>query len=456
MPKLHAIQHRPKIVIAGAGVAGLEALMALRAMVGGTVEIELLSPDVEFSYRQISVGEPFGLGEVRRFDLATIAADHSAHLRADALVGVDLRARVALTVGGLRVGFDYLIVATGARPITVIDGAVRFGGPADRPALEHVLADARAGTVRRLVFAAPPELAWVLPLYELALLTAAWASRCELTLDLALVTPEARPLEAFGQGASDTVAGLLREADIAIHTDCAAERFESRQLVAADGRTIDADAVIALPGLVGREIDGLPHDDRGFIPTDPHGAVRASAGVYAAGDGTAFPIKQGGLAAQQADAVAEAIAAELGAVPAAEPFRPVLRGLLLTASEPRYLRAELDAGVSEVAFRPLWWPPGKVAGRYLAPYLAHRGDPELLRTPLEDREAPAQSESAAQAIADERDAVELLLELAEANARRGSYDFAVKCLDAAEDVGGPLPSAGARKRRQWQQRARTR
>jgi len=302
------------------------------------------------------------------------------------------------------------------------------------------------------VFAAPADLGWILPLYELALLTAAWATRSELELELSIATPEARPLEPFGAGVADTVAGLLAEAGVAVNTQFAAQRLDGRQLIGADEVAIEADAVIALPALAGPSIDGLPHDERGFIPTDPHGAVSAAAGVYAAGDGTTFPIKQGGLAAQQADAVASAIAAELGAVAAAEPFRPVLRGLLLTAAEPRYLRAALGAGVSEVAFRPLWWPPGKVAGRYLAPYLAHHGDPELLREPFADREAPEEAESAAQASAEERDAVELLLELAEANARRGAYDFAIKCLNAAEDVGGPLTAAGARKRRQWEQR----
>ena len=124
MPKLHAIQHRLKILIAGGGVAGLEALIALRAMVGGTVEIELLAPDVEFSYRPIAVAEPFGLGEVRRFDLAAIAADHKAHFRRDALAAVDVRGAAALTTGGLRIGYDYLVVAFGAGRVVAIAGAV--------------------------------------------------------------------------------------------------------------------------------------------------------------------------------------------------------------------------------------------------------------------------------------------------------------------------------------------
>jgi sulfide:quinone oxidoreductase len=87
--------------------------------------------------------------------------------------------------------------------------------------------------------------------------------------------------------------------------------------------------------------------------------------VLAAGDVTDFPLKQGGLATQQADAAAEAILAELGALDDPAPFRPVLRGVLFTDREPVELRgptASADAAA-------LWWPPGKIAGRRLWPYL---------------------------------------------------------------------------------------
>jgi sulfide:quinone oxidoreductase len=92
--------------------------------------------------------------------------------------------------------------------------------------------------------------------------------------------------------------------------------------------------------------------------------------VYAAGDATQFRPKQGGLAAQQADAVAAAIATDLGADTEPMPFRPVLRGLLLTGLTPRYLRSDPASGSSLVDTEPLWWPPAKIVGRYLAPFLA--------------------------------------------------------------------------------------
>ena len=100
-------------------------------------------------------------------------------------------------------------------------------------------------------------------------------------------------------------------------------------------------------------------------------------GVFAAGDATAFPIKQGGLAAQQADAVAEVIACAVGADVHPPPFRPILRGTVLTGAAARYLRADISGGAgddSTISTEALWWPPNKLCGRYLAPYLSGQVD----------------------------------------------------------------------------------
>ncbi len=451
MTKLHAVHHRSKVIIAGAGVAGLETLLALRALLGGTVEIEVLAAEPEFTYRPIAVAEPFGLGEARQIELAAVASEHGAHLRHAALAAVDAAASVVRTDRGEELSYDFLVVAIGARQWPALDGAVTFGGSDDRDALEDVMSRVSAGKVRRLLFAAPEEVAWLLPLYELALFTATWAHQHEIDgLALTLVTYESRPLEVFGSTASETLTRLLADASVKLLTGRSAKRFDGTHLVLQGGRKLAADAVVALPALAGPALDGLPRDENGFIPTDRHGAVRGLQRVYAAGDGVAFPIKQGGLAAQQADAAAAAIAAALGAIDHGQPFTPVLRGMLLTGAEPRYLRASSNGEhASEVSFAPLWWPPGKIAGRYLAPYLAHPADLPVARSLLVDRPAPDEAEKSDDARDEECEAVELLLEMADANARRGSFDFAVVCLDAAEDVGGPLPAARQADRHSW-------
>jgi sulfide:quinone oxidoreductase len=133
------------------------------------------------------------------------------------------------------------------------------------------------------------------------------------------------------------------------------------------------DRILAVPRLEGPAPRGLPCDDDGFIPIDSHGLVHHVQHVYAAGDGTNFPVKQGGIATQQADAVAEVIAKRAGARVDPRPLRPVLRGYLLANASSRFLRGELhhrDGGVSEASESTMWWPAGKIAGTYLAPYLA--------------------------------------------------------------------------------------
>jgi sulfide:quinone oxidoreductase len=201
--------------------------------------------------------------------------------------------------------------------------------------------------------------------------------------ELHLVTHEDEPLELFGPRASASVRDLLEQRGVVLHTNRVPVEVMSRGLVTAPHETIAADRVISLPRLVGPSLDGLPQNSDGFIRVDAHGRVEGIEDVYAAGDATTWPIKQGGMAAQQADAAAEAISAQIGILTEPEPFRPVLRGLLLTGATPHYMRAEVSGGRGEdweVSEHALWWPPAKIAGRYLTPYLALRHG-ELRRPP---------------------------------------------------------------------------
>jgi len=216
-------------------------------------------------------------------------------------------------------------------------------------------------------------VAWPLPLYELALLTGTYLTNAGTRgVELAVVTPEEAPLSLFGAAASDAVRELLEIRGIELHVRTTPVSFEAGILRLAPERRLDTDCVVALPRLAGRAMVGVPQDAVGFVPTDEHARVRGLENVYAAGDLTQFPIKQGGIAAQQADAAAEAISAGAGAPIEPAPFRPVLRGLLLTGIFPRYLRSEVGKGVSTVDVEPLWWPPAKIVGRHLAPFLARR------------------------------------------------------------------------------------
>jgi sulfide:quinone oxidoreductase len=190
------------------------------------------------------------------------------------------------------------------------------------------------------------------------------------SVGVTIVTPEEAPLAVFGLDASEVVGAMLDARDIACRLETTPIRVEGRVLHLAPEARMAAGAVVALPRLEGPRLAGIVSDGQGFVPTDEHGRVGSEVDVYAAGDLTQFPLKQGGIATQQADAAAATIAAQVGASVEPAPFRPVLRGLLLTGDRPSYLRAEVGRAGSVVAVEPLWWPPAKIVGRHLAPFLA--------------------------------------------------------------------------------------
>ena len=361
------------VLIAGGGVAAIEAALALRALAEDRVSVELLAPEPLFWYRPMAVAEPFDLGEVRSFELSELAAAAGATFSPGALTGVDVEKRLARTSANGSIAYDVLLVACGAAPSPAVGGALTFRGPADTDKIRSLLGEIASGQVGRVAFAVPWGAVWSLPIYELALMTAAYVAERDVEhVQLALVTPEDEPLQLFGSAGSEAVRELLEERGIAVQTGaCAVELVDGELRLVPEG-SVAADRVVALPRLRGTRIDGLPQTVEGFLPVDAHGQVHGLADVFAAGDITSFPVKQGGIAAQQADAAAETIAAIAGADLTPQPFRPVLRGLLLTGRQPRYLRHEITGGSgdpSSASPEPLWWPPAKIVGRYLAPFL---------------------------------------------------------------------------------------
>ena len=444
-------------------MAAVEAMLALRALAGRRPAITLLTPDTELSPPAISVASPFGFGLPTAVPLAPLCERHAVQLRLGLLAEVDTARRVAVPVEDDPVSYDHLLLAVGACRRAAVRGALTFRGPGEVAAVEAVLDEIVAGRGTRLVVAVPTTGTWPLPAYELAIMAAVeLRSRGVATPEVALVTPETLPLGVFGPEAADAVAELLRSRGIELHAACTPHAVSDGALLTAEG-AIPADHVIALPESVGPYLPGLPHDAHGFIPTDLHGRVEGSDAVYAAGDATTFRLRQGGLAAQQADAAAETIAARLGAIADPQPFRPVLRGVLLTGGAPLYLRAEVDAdtdpilrrlpsGRGSAGPRSLWWPPAKVAGRYLAPLLSTARPPALLSSPMSDLgDAPAPASASASAEdPDTGEALALVLAIADEDASHGDYRQALHALDAARGLsGGVLPGSYADKERDW-------
>lgn len=366
------------VVVCGGGVAGLETLMALRDLGEDRIVLTLVAAAPEFTYRPLTVEEPFTLKPAERRALEPIAAELDASFVQGSLSQVLTNEHSIELSDGSRLGYDALVVCVGGKPRPAYRNATTFGAAAEPLQIDELIAATRGG---RIAFVVPPGVTWPLPIYELALMTERRARSADHeAVACVVVTPESAPLIMFGSPASTAVTALLKARGIELETGVYARESEDGALVLTPGdRRLDATHILALPLIEGPGIAGLPTDDKGFIPIDEHARVRGTNDVYAAGDGTNFPIKQGGLATQQADAAAEHIASRAGAEIDPQPFRPVLRGKLLTGDESLQLRHDAAGGAGEgVASEDyLWWPPHKVAGRYLAAWLGQETPHEL-------------------------------------------------------------------------------
>jgi sulfide:quinone oxidoreductase len=445
-----------EVVIAGAGVAGLEALLALHRLAGPRVRVELITPEEEFVYRPLAVAEPFRLATPARVDIRKLAERHGARVRRDALAGIDPEHPTLHMKSGRMLRYEALVIAIGTQPVEAVHGSLTFRGPDDVAAFGELLAELERGEARSVAFALHKHAQWPLPLYELALLSAAHLeSLGSPSIAWRFVTHERIPLETFGARASSEVAQLLDEVGIEFLGGRAPHLVRDGRLVFEDGDELEAERVVALPELRVPYLPGVPRGRGGFIPTDESGRVKGLAPpVFAAGDATSFPVKQGGLAAQQADAVAAEIAA-LAGVPVERSAPDLrLRAALLTGSAPRFLRSSIrDRERTSTAGRNvLWWPPGKIAARHLAPYLARSRGDDAERPPLADVET-ALSQDPEVAEADREDAVDLALTMADADAGAEDYEGALRWLDVVEKLNVTVPLAYADKREAWQRLA---
>jgi sulfide:quinone oxidoreductase len=244
--------------------------------------------------------------------------------------------------------------------------------------LHGLIQDVEQGYAHKLAFVVPGPGVWPLPIYELALMTARRAWDMNAQVSVTIVTPEQAPLALFGRAVSDAVGRLLVDNGILVIAGARCATPGPGQVAILPGtRCLHVDRVIALPELAGPATPGVPkRDAHGFISVDAHCRVLGLDRVYAAGDATAFAVKHGGVAAQQADVAAQAIAALAGAPVTPGVFSPVINGMLLGGDRPLYLSARISGSQgarSQVSEQPLWSPATKIAAKYLAPFLqAHR------------------------------------------------------------------------------------
>lgn len=363
-----------RVLIVGGGVAAIEAVLALRDLCGDRVVVEVFSPAHEFTYRPYAVGTPYGISQVARYELDDLLARAGAAFHLANIAAVDTASRRISSHDGDWFSYDDLILAPGVHHLWPVPGAITFWGIADELGVRDLLNGLRSRELRSLAFTMPGGESWALPLYELALLTRTELGGGPHGPKLIVVTPEESPLQIFGRRASEGVSELLREREIDVLTATRPVRFEKDHLVVVPGDRFDVDAAVSMPQLEGRRIRGVPHDPLGFIRIDEHCRVLKQERLYAAGDVTTFPVKQGGIATQQADVIAEAIAAEAGVEIEPRPFDPILRAELWTGDRPLYLQGWLGGGHGEsssIGAEPPWGrSEGKIVGRYLSEFIS--------------------------------------------------------------------------------------
>ncbi len=365
----------------------MEALLAVHDLAGDQVRLTLASADPEFTYLPELVEEPFTSNPARRTDLALAAEELGVDFKLGKVRDVDPERHRLNFVDGSVLDYSDLVLTLGAHRVPAYAGIPSLLDSRLPVDVDQTLAEAAATEPGSLALLVPSGVTWALPLYEFALLARKRAEELGLDVDISLYTPEPFVLAIFGAQAGADVAALLRSRRIELVPSTRLRQLDDGTLVhAVGGAAIEFSRAIALPVMEGPGLYGLPSDARGFIPTDELARVIGVSDVYAAGDATTMPIKQGGLACQQADTAALHIAAKHGVALEPRPFRPVLRGKLVTGADSIFMRAGIAGGDGEgqSSEDALWAPSIKVAGRYLAPWLTHRHRPSKLDVEGED------------------------------------------------------------------------
>ena len=373
------------VVICGAGIAGIEGLLRLRRLAGDHVRVTLVSPEQQFVYRPLAVLEPFASASVRRYPVAQIVSDTSAAWIRDRLTAVDTLARTLQTEGGRELPYDALLLAIGGGESTPYDNAKVFTDRDGGETFRAILRDLELGVVTSVAFVLSNWPVWPLPLYELALMTAEHARTASTQARLAFITPEARPLKAFGQAAGDAIMRLFAEAGIDLHTGVLA-RVPAAGLVTFGETRLDAQRIVTLPRVTGPALPGIAAGPGWFVPINEQCVVQDSGGrVFAAGDATDFGVKHGGIGAQQADTAAAGIAHLAGVGERPPALQPVIRSTVLTGARPLYLSARIVSGLgwrSEVFEQPPWPADQKIVAEELGPYLANLANLSLSKAPV--------------------------------------------------------------------------
>jgi len=281
-----------RIVIVGGGAAGFAAAEMLRRS-GYDGSLTMLSDDSAAPVDRPNLSKDYLAGSAPEAWVPLREegwyAEQQVDLRlATPVLALDTRAGAVVLADGSRIGYDRLLLATGAEP-------VRLKGPGME--LPHVhtlrsLADCRAIIAQ----AAGARRAVVLGASFIGLEVAA-ALRTR-GLEVHVVAPEQRPMErVLGAQLGDFLRALHEEHGVVFHLGHTASAIDARHVVLSGGATLEAELVVAgvgvRPRLALAEQAGLALD-RGVVVD---AMLQTSVpGIYAAGDIARWPDRASGAA----------------------------------------------------------------------------------------------------------------------------------------------------------------
>lgn len=351
---------KKNVTIVGGGLGGLEAALYLRKRLPREqADVVLISDRPEFVFKPYLNYVPFGLQPADlAFNLSELAKGHGFHFRQGTAHAANPETQT-LRVNGASLSYDTLFVATGATagPETVPGlhtHGYMLGRESEmrrlRKALRELCKDAKSGATSRIAFLVPPGCQWAGALYELAFMLSTWLDWKGVRehVDLMLMTPEARFMNAFGPGVHESLQQELRERGIGARRHQHPERAEKGALIFPEKGRLPFDLLIAAPASVATVRWGaLPTDEQGFLRTDlASRQVEDHPSVYAVGDASDYPVKQGFLALLQADAAAEHWTARLRGDEPAFSFEPQGTWLMEQFDQALLAQGSLQTNVS--------------------------------------------------------------------------------------------------------------
>jgi sulfide:quinone oxidoreductase len=397
------VAERQRITVLGAGFAGLETAFLLRMRLRDEADLTLVSERPAFTFRPNSIYVPFGADpDDLVVDLDKAFDRRRVEFVRGSVTGVDPHEHEVELSGGRKVGYDKLVIATGAdmRPEEIpgmAEHAATIWTPQGmlgvRERFERARDDAKEGRRSRVLFLIPPNNKCAGPLYEVVMMFDTWLRRAGAReqVEIAWSTFEESYIQAFGPRLHEVVTSEFLQRGIEGHVGEVVTEIAAGEVAYADGSSRPFDHLIAFPPYVSAvRYANLPSDERGFIQTEPD--TRAVAGVpdvYAPGDAGDFPVKQAFLAFLQADTVAEHIAASAGAHPFEQPFDPVSMCIMEMFDKATFAQVPLELTgdpARPVAVRPgadgdykvgtgTTWRLGKKMLGATVPMRFHAGEP---------------------------------------------------------------------------------